>query len=215
LQRNFFYVCWRVIALFTVKSPVDAGKSRVTGWMQRERAVDRMFCMGSNGKPNGRGADHLSATEIAKLAGISRQRVAIKLKQGKSAERIIREAETRRQRELLRNLPVVPVNGDGIASFAVEQTTRAHWSAKIQEVEYYKRTRELIPQKWVRNWAAHFLIQAKQTLQWAPSELRDELSMESDPIKCGQILERLVDRVLSHFHSMKVMFEEPPPDEAA
>jgi hypothetical protein len=165
-------------------------------------------------KPNGQAhANDLSASEIARLAGISRQRVCWKLKQGKSAAQILQEAEAWRQRELLRQLPSTPVMSDNVAgmlSFAQEQTAKEHWLRKIREVEYLEMTHRLIPKVWVQNWAAHCLALTRQALLWAPSELRDELSMESDPIKCGQVLERWVDRTLSHLRTMKIRFESPP-----
>jgi hypothetical protein len=186
--------------------------------VQQERGVARMRCMSQNGngKPNGRGAaDHLSAAEIGRLAKISAQRVRVKLKQGKSAGQIIEEAEARRRKLLLRQLPAVPLDGtvmvDGM-TFAQAQVRKEIALARIREAEFLKMTHELTPNKWIRDWSASFLVQARQALEWQIDQVAAEVVVESDLAKCREILARWTGGALERIHAMQVWFETQQPE---
>jgi hypothetical protein len=181
-------------------------------------------------KPNGHADGEWSDSMLARLCGVSRQYIQKRLAAGKTPREIVFEVEQQRQRrELIEGLPVVPVPGldgtngngangdydDAILPYGIAQARKETWLSRIREVEYHKLTHELIPVKWVQNWASHFLIQAKQALAWGASELRDQLAAESDPRQCERILAEWTSRALSHLRTMQVRFEAPPEESPA
>jgi hypothetical protein len=171
----------------------------------------------------------VSATTIAKIAKVSVQLVYRKLAQGKTASEIIVEAARWRERQQLAgglDLPVVPIEGDvasatngknghskngtwGNMTYAAAQTAKENALAELRQVELMEKRRELIPVVYVRHWGLTFLIEARNTLERGPSELRDELASLSDPIRCGEVMQKWVDRVIHHFYQLKTMWEPP------
>jgi hypothetical protein len=174
--------------------------------------------MKSKIKPNGHAghanANDLKKSEIAKLAGVTPQRVSQKLRQGKSVNQILKEAETRRQKQMLRQFPWVPVDSDeDVASsvtFARAQAAKEQALSELRRIEVLEKKGELIPVAYVRHWGLNFLIQGRQILEWGPTEMRDELAAETDPVKCEAIVRRRDERVLDAFHRLEVLWTQPP-----
>jgi hypothetical protein len=167
-------------------------------------------------KPNGHAvnANDLPPAEVARLAQISPQRVAQKLRQGKSVNQILKEAENRRTKQMLRQYPWVPVDSDeDVASsvtFAQAQAAKEQALSELRQLEVLEKKGELIPVAYVRHWGLNFLIQGRQILEWGPTEMRDELAAESDPIKCEAIVRRRDERVLDAFHRLEVLWTLAP-----
>jgi hypothetical protein len=167
-------------------------------------------------KPNGHAvnADDLPPAEVSRLAQISPQRVAQKLRQGKSVNQILKEAENRRMKEMLRRFPLVPVPLDGAdgvtsaASFALWQAKKEKALSELRELEVLEKTGELIPLAQVQLFTSNFLIEAKQLLERAP-EMQDELAATSNPAECGAIVGRWAERVLGRIYAMDSLWNPP------
>ena len=79
--------------------------------------------------------------------------------------------------------------------------------AERQEIEVLVRKGELIPLAYARKWMSKFLVEGRDELMKAPSELQDALGAEADPVKCAAILRGWLERVMAKFETMKTFFE--------
>jgi hypothetical protein len=174
--------------------------------------------MGKHKLPTG-----VTAEVIAKIADVSIQLVYRKLARGKSASEIIIEAGRWRDKQQMASgdYPVVPyndvistnghsANGYGNLSFAAAQTAKENALAELRQLEVLEKKGELIPVAYVRHWGLNFLIQGRQILEWGPTEMRDELAAETDPVKCEAIVRRRDERVLDEFYRLEVLWTQPP-----
>jgi hypothetical protein len=99
--------------------------------------------------------------------------------QGKSARDIIAESVDR-ERQMLRDLPVVPVNGHaGLVPFAEAQRRKELALAKLRECEADERVGELMPTAQAKKWILHLFVPLVQSMVALPDELRDLLGVES------------------------------------
>jgi hypothetical protein len=157
----------------------------------------------------------LTAEQIAAVAGVSVQLVYKKLRMGKSAKQIISEASERENRQTLRDMPVTPVdavNGHaGVLSFSAAQAQKENWAAKLKQVEYQERCGELIPVQYVRHWGQRFLMEARDLWLRGPSELRDTLASECDPLACEEIVRTFCERVVNTLYQLERLWTPPPP----
>jgi hypothetical protein len=157
-----------------------------------------------------------SAAQIARLAGISASRVYALRAQGRSDAEIITASAQRRENLALRSLPPVPVNGgnghrDNVVTFAAAQAEREIWTAKLKQLDYQERSGELVPMTYVRHWASRFLLEARDLWTRGPSELRDQLASESDPLACERIVNAFCQRVVSALYRLERIWTQPPP----
>jgi hypothetical protein len=154
-----------------------------------------------------------SAQEIANIAGVSLTLVNRKLAQGKSPRQIISEAEAQAQQAALKN----PVNvtdltgtnghaGNGALTYSAAQASKESWLARLRELDYQERSRELIPITYVRIWASRFLVEGRDILLNAPGELADRLAAESDPRAVEEILRAWTDRIMTHFFELETLW---------
>jgi hypothetical protein len=154
-------------------------------------------------KANGHAAnaDDLKMSEIAKLAQISPQRVAQKLRQGKTVSQILKEAETRRTKQMLRQFPAVPVPSDPIVdynavaasvSFARAQAEKETWLSKIRRLEYEERSGKLVDRDQVLQQTLHVLLPSLSALRSVARDLRDELTDEQQ-----QLVEHRIEQCLA------------------
>jgi hypothetical protein len=168
----------------------------------------------------------VSAEVIARIANVSVQLVYKKLSRGKSPVEIIIEAARWHEMQVASKvgIPVVPfdgtagvngtdthvLNGYGNLSFAAAQTAKENALAELRQLEVLEKKGELIPKNYVRHWGLNFLIQGRQILEWGPTEMRDELAAESDPVKCEAIVRRRDERVLDAFYRLEVLWTLAP-----
>jgi hypothetical protein len=75
--------------------------------------------------------------------------------------------------------------------------------------------RELLPVGYIRFWGTKFLVAARDELKNGPSELRDDLAAERDPVACEAIVRRWVDRVLRKFYECEKLWNPPLEDDVA
>jgi hypothetical protein len=74
---------------------------------------------------------------------------------------------------------------------------RARALAIKEELEIQRLQRELVPTAYVRVWSTRLLAYSRDAL-FKVSELREVLAVETDPVKCNQILRGWVERTLAN-----------------
>ena len=181
--------------------------------------------MKKKGKPSADPA-RPSAAQIARLAGISISRVNALRQQGRTDGEIVAAAQQRREQMVLRDFPTVPVNGhaaDGAVSYAASLAEKEKWTAELRKIEVMRQRRELMPVVYFRYWATKFLAEAKDLWLRGPSELRDQLASETDPICCEALVRGFVEQVVGRLYQCERLWNPPedgeppsgPPPEAA
>jgi hypothetical protein len=161
----------------------------------------------------------VTAAGVARLAGCSHVLAGRLLKRGLTPDEIIERIKENKVREANRaasngspspplDLPVVPITSNG-SLYAYHQARKEEALADFRRIQVMEKQRELIPVSYVRRWASEFLIQGRQILEWGPSELQDELAMESDPLKVRAILDAWVARVMERFSRLTSLYEPP------
>jgi hypothetical protein len=157
------------------------------------------------------GKGQLSVQQIAAVAGVSETLVRKKLNQGKTGREIIAEAVAR-EREAVNGLPTVPVApinghaGGAALSYSAAQAAKENWAAKLRELEYQQRSRQLLPLAYVRVWAMRFLVEGRDLLLNGRNELADQLAAETDPQKVAAILEGWTDRVMLRYFQLETLW---------
>jgi hypothetical protein len=165
-----------------------------------------------------------SAAQVARLAGISMNRVYRLRQEGRSDSEIIAASQQRREQQaVLRNLPAVPVsatNGHaatGAVSYSQSLAEKERWMAALRRLQYQERSGELVRACDVRLFCTRLLIEARDILVSGPSELADELAAETDAQRVQEILRRWSERVAERFYRLTLWAERPtePEPEAA
>lgn len=163
-------------------------------------------------------ASDVSAAEVGRRAGCSKQLASRLLKRGFSPDEIVQRIKSNKEAAVakssngspgipLLDLPALPV-ADG-PSFAAAQLRKELALAQLREIEIAERRRTLIPVSYVKHWNSVFLIDGRQILEQGPSELQDRLAAESSPMKCKEILTSWIDRVSERFERLRSMWEPP------
>ncbi len=156
----------------------------------------------------------LTAAQVAALAGVSVQLVQRKRALGKSDRAIVAEALAQEERVAQKH-PVVNVtdvigtNGHAsnqALSYSAAQASKESWLARLRELDYQERSRELIPISYLRIWASRFLVEGRDILLNGPGELADRLASESDPRVVEEILRTWVDRVVQKFFETETLW---------
>jgi hypothetical protein len=172
-------------------------------------------------KPPKNDGGGLSATEIARLTGLSTSRVYCLLSEGRSVFEILLSAQRRQQsaREVPVVLPVVPVdpavNGNGIPSYAASLAKKEFALSQLREIELAQKRGELLPVRYARIWGTRFLTEAKDTLLRVPGELRDRLASEDDPNVIEEILRSSFENYFNALYRLERLWNPPIEDDAA
>jgi hypothetical protein len=143
-----------------------------------------------------------SGAEVARLAGISRQRANRLLREGRTAGEIILAAELRRD-ELKDD---APISGKP-ESFAEARTRKESALADLRQIELAHKRRELIPRAQVEAEFSVAIIETRDALLCLPANLREQC--DGQP---AHVIERLLDtelrQVLTAFASKTKMTDE-------
>jgi hypothetical protein len=173
------------------------------------------------------GGGGLSATEIARLSGLSTSRVYTLLAEGRSCFEILLSAERRKQQAAAREVPVLPIDVDvvaplvnggtsvnGVPSYSASLAKKESMLAELRNVELMQKRGELMPVSYFRHWGMKFLVEAQDLWLQGPSELADRLASESDPLQCEAIVRGFVERVVDRLYKLERLWSPPPPEAA-
>jgi hypothetical protein len=130
-----------------------------------------------------------SGADVARLAGISRQRANRLLREGRTAGEIILAAELRRG-ELEEN---APISGGKPESFAEARTRKESALADLRQIELGHKRRELIPRAQVEAEFSVAIVETRDALLCLPANLRDQC--DGQP---AHAIERVLDTELRH-----------------
>ncbi|MGA7235928.1 MAG: hypothetical protein WBY44_09620 [Bryobacteraceae bacterium] len=159
---------------------------------------------------------NVGVAALARETGLSEATISTKMKQGKSAELIRQEAARLRSGPRGPGRPPSgkPPGKSGEYELVIKgrERTDALDSAKLRraqalaersELDNMLRRGELVPLSYIRTWGSRFLVDARDDLMKAPSELADPLAAESDPLKTAAILRAWVERAMAKFHQLE------------
>jgi|SRR5215831_12134359 len=160
--------------------------------------------------PVGKHIMNVGVAALARECGVSEATVSRKMKRGKTADQIRREAAARKGLKPPNTngpgRPAKPSEYDMVIEArsrydALEEAKlrRAKALAERQELENMLRRGELMPVSYARLWGVKFLIAARDELLRGPGELGDAVAAESDPIKCTAMLRAWTERALAKF----------------
>jgi hypothetical protein len=158
------------------------------------------------------------AAQVAKLAQVSISRVYRLRQEGRSDAEIIRSARQRQEMLALRSLPVTEIGGAnghapfGPVSYAASLAEKEKWAAELRRIQVMEKRRELMPVAYFRYWGINFLTEAKDLWLRGPSELRDQLASESDPLACEAIVQGFCERVVDRLAKLERLWSPPGPD---
>jgi hypothetical protein len=155
-------------------------------------------------KPKRRAA---GPTEIARLAGVSKQLASRKLRQGKTPAQIIAEAEAARTARKANghaaSIPSAP-------TFAAAQCRKENALAVLRELEVATRMGELIPRYQVTGFLSRGLVAFRDALLRLPGELSDRLAAETSPAVVHDILDGRLRDALQGFARLKEEWANRP-----
>ncbi|HEY2525796.1 MAG TPA: hypothetical protein VGI29_12105 [Candidatus Binataceae bacterium] len=160
---------------------------------------------------------NVGVTALARETGFTPAAVSKKLKAGHTPEMIRaagarrqgrayspgpgREPKTKGEYELIQE---AHARGDAMEDAKLR---RAKALAERQEIENMFRRGELLPISYVRTWASRFLVDGRDELLKASSELADGLAAESDPVKVSAALRGWAERVIGKFEQLRSLWE--------
>jgi hypothetical protein len=161
---------------------------------------------------------NVGVAALARELGISEATVSRKMKAGKSADQITREAADRKgiapNRQGPGRAPAKKSEYDMIIESrsryeALEEAKlrRQKALAERQEIENMLRRGELLPVSYVRKWASRLLVEAKDELLRTPSELADTLAAETDAVQVAAILRTAQERALAKLEQLKKIWQ--------
>jgi hypothetical protein len=162
---------------------------------------------------------HVGVAALARETGYSNTTVSQKLTEGKTPDQIRRDAAKRGKMVLPRSqgpgrAPASKSEYDLVAESRARgdaiddaKLRRAQALAEHQELENMLRRGELMPVSYVRLWATRFLIDGRDELLKAPSELADGLAAESSPLKTAEILRGWVERAMAKFEQLDQLWK--------
>jgi hypothetical protein len=157
----------------------------------------------------GRPRSNPSPTAIAELAGCSHAVACRLLKRGMSPEAIVQrfaERSERRTNEPGARLPVRPVvkpgvNGGGAGGgpepFHVAQSRKESTLADLRAHELAMRRGLVAPTRELNAWFATQVIRIREVLGGVAGILCDRLAVESNPAKCGALVDAEIRRALA------------------
>jgi hypothetical protein len=160
------------------------------------------------------GAARVTGAQIARLAGISPQRVSVLLAQGKSAGEIILSQELKRSTRAGEEPGESHQPGGKPETYLRARARKESILADLRAIELKRRRGELAPIAELQNWFAAQIIYARNALLLLPSRLRDELGACDGPA-CEELLKRELCAILEQIknYGMSAEYDPSPPDE--
>jgi hypothetical protein len=160
---------------------------------------------------------NVGVAALARECGVSEATVSKKMKAGKTADQIRREAAQRKGIAPNRHgpgRPAKPSEYDLVIEArsrydALEEAKlrRAKALAERQEIENMLRRGELMPVAYARKWGIQFLMEGRDELLKGPSELADDLAAEADPVRVKAILLAFIERVIAKFEQLEMLWK--------
>ena len=163
----------------------------------------------------------LGVNSLARETGLPRQTVSDRMRKGATASEIRLYAAMRERRTPERTLGAVAkrreapksresrikfgatlMMGDRLEAIEDFKLRRAQALAEKLEMENQQLRSQLVPRVYLREWGAQFLAEARNELSKGPSELCEQMAMETDPMKCANIIGLWTERVIAKFHSL-------------
>jgi AraC-like DNA-binding protein len=148
-----------------------------------------------------------SPSEIARLAGCSRALAHRLIARGMSPEQIVERCRLRREREAARaaererNIPsgVTDRNGagNGAENFTQAQTRKEIALASKHETQLGQLRADLAPVRELNAWYAAQIIHSRELLGSIAGILSDRLAAETNPGKCGALVDAEIRRALA------------------
>jgi hypothetical protein len=166
----------------------------------------------------------LSASEIARLSDLSTSRVYCLLSEGRSAFEILLSAQRRKQQAAGREVPVLPIDVDiaapvngGVPAYSESLARKEAALAELRNVQLMEKRGELVPTQYVKLFASRILVETRDELWRASSELADTLAAEDNPVRVAELLRGVHERALDRLARLDRIWgpPEPPPPEAA
>ncbi|HEY4360086.1 MAG TPA: hypothetical protein VGN17_03925 [Bryobacteraceae bacterium] len=150
-------------------------------------------------------SQQLTVSELAMQADINVGTASRKLKQGKSPEQIIEEAQQWRHQMSQRSQKRASEKAapDGDISYIEAQRLKEIALKNLRELEYQVKSGDLVPVAEVNAWVAGMIIEARNILLRIAPELRDRLCIEQDPAEIDRLISQEVDRVLQRLAEFK------------
>jgi hypothetical protein len=155
---------------------------------------------------------NVGVAALARECGVSEATVSKKMKAGKTADQIRKEAAQRKGIAPNRHgpgRPAKPSEYDLVIEArsrydALEEAKlrRAKALAERQEIENLLRKGELLPVSYVRQWASRLLVETKDELLRTPSELADTLAAETDAVKITALLRTAQERAIAKLEQL-------------
>jgi hypothetical protein len=173
-------------------------------------------------KPVTKHVVNVGVNALAREVGQSATTISKKLRAGKTADQIRREAAQRHGTapSTAPGRPPLPSEYDLIVrgrehtnALDDAKLRRAKALAERQEIENALRRGELMPVAYVRQWASRFLTDGRDTLLAGPSELADALAAETDPLKVAANLRAWLERAMGKFHQLDRLWGGAADDE--
>jgi hypothetical protein len=152
---------------------------------------ERVYIDTPMARPKNFQIDH-GVTKLAEKAQVAIQTVSRKLKQGKTPEQILAEAEEWRAK--------MKANEDKAASGeeshfdASRRKERA--IADLRELELSVKRGELVKIGEMNAWVSGMILRAREILTRIAPELRDRLAKETDPNRIQELIDAEVSRAL-------------------
>jgi hypothetical protein len=136
----------------------------------------------------------VSGAELAREIGQSEGTVSRKRGQGLTDDEIRQEANERAAVE-----KTFEANKENVRDAKTRKETAL---ADLAELQVAEKKSELIPYADVNKWVSTNIIRARDILLRISPELRDRLAAETDPVKCGELIDAEVYRALAELKTV-------------
>jgi hypothetical protein len=170
------------------KDSFEISKSRFLRWNASKKPA--YILQGVMAKPKSFQAGNTGASALARELKVSVSTVSKKRLAGKTDAEIRAEAAEWHAKEA----QVESRSGDTSLTEAKRRNQLA--LAQLNELELAQKRGELIAFADVNHFVSTMIIRARDILLRIAAELRDRLAAESDPIKCGELIEDEIHRAL-------------------
>lgn len=133
---------------------------------------------------------------ISRRTGVSITTVSRKLAAGKTELEIVQDAAVYNEQQKRRRTKKDETNSK-TETFYEAQRRKEVAQASLREVELAQKRGELVPISDVNVWVAGMILRSRDILLRIAPELRDSLALQSDPIKCQELIDAEIHRALS------------------
>jgi hypothetical protein len=142
-------------------------------------------------RPTNFQSDH-GVSKLAEEAQVAIQTVSRKLKQGKTPEQIISEAEAWRAK--LKATEYKAASGE--ETYSAAQCRKERAIADLRELELSIKRGDLVNIGEMNAWVSGMILRAREILTRIGPELRDRLAKETDPNHIQELIDAEVARAL-------------------